>query len=142
MKRSVAVLMSVLALSTACALGQEGGAPKGEAKSPFEEVVKQMLETLDSVSATLATIHDEATAKAAEANLRKAAGKWHLVKEKSEKLPPPAKEEKERVAKEYKTKLEQAQKKLLGEVARVSAVPGGRAALLEIRDVLDKKSKQ
>ena len=74
-------------------------------------------------------------------DLRKAAGKWQLIKKKAEGLPPPSKEEKDRLAKQYKTKLEEAQKKLFGEVARVSAIAGGRQALLEISGVLEKKGK-
>ena len=101
-----------------------------------------MLETMDSLSTTLATVRDEASAKAAEPDLRKAADKWQLVKKNAALLPPPVKEEKDRVAKQYRAKLEQAQKKLFGEVARVSTVPGGRMALLQISAVLDKKSKQ
>jgi hypothetical protein len=138
MKRLAAILLSILALAAARGLGQES--PKGEAKAPFEEVVKQMIATMDSLTTTLATIRDEESAKAAQAHLRKAADKWQLVKKNADKLPPPEKQEKDRLAKEYKPKLEQAQKKLFGEVARVSAVPGGRAALLEIRAVLDKKA--
>jgi hypothetical protein len=138
MKCLAAIVVTIFALAAARGLGQE--APKGEVKTPFEEVVKQMIATMDSLTATLATIRDDESAKAAQADLRKAADKWQLVKKNADKLPPPEKQEKDRLAKEYKTKLEQAQKKLFGEVARVSAVPGGRAALLEIRAVLDKKA--
>jgi hypothetical protein len=89
----------------------------------------------------LTTIRDEDTARSAQPDLRKAAGKWQLIKKKAEGLPPPSKEEKDRLAKQYKSKLEEAQKKLFGEVARVSAIAGGRQALLEISGVLEKKGK-
>ena len=108
----------------------------------FEDVVKQMLDTMGSLTTTLATIRDDETAKSAQPDLRKAAGKWQLIKKKAEGLPPPSKEEKDRLAKEYRTKLEEAQKKLFGEVARVSTIPGGRAALLEVSSILGKKNKQ
>jgi hypothetical protein len=115
---------------------------QGGGKASFDDVIKQMLETMDSLSTTLATIRDEETAKVAQPDLRKAAGKWQLIKKKAEGLPPPSKEEKDRLAKQYKTKLEESQKKLFGEVARVSLLSGGREALLEISSVLDKKGKQ
>jgi hypothetical protein len=114
----------------------------GGAKGSFEDVVKQMLDVMGSLTTTLATIRDDETAKSAQPDLRKAAGKWQLIKKKAEGLPPPSKEEKDRLTKEYKTKLEEAQKKLFGEVARVSVIPGGRAALLDMSSVLGKKGKQ
>src|SRR4051812_44174818 len=105
------------------------GARAGDG-SRFEDIVKQMLGTMENLTSTLSTVRDEETAKAAIPELRKAAGLWATVKKKAEALPPPPKEEKDRLAKLYKTKLEEAQKKLFGEVQRVQAVPGGRAALL------------
>jgi hypothetical protein len=117
------------------------GARGGE-KTSFEDVVKQMLETMDSLTTTLATIRDEETARAAHPELRKTAGKWQVIKKKAEGLPPPSKEEKDRLSTQYKTKLEEAQKKMFGEVGRVGAIPGGREALLEISALLGKKSKQ
>lgn len=142
MKRWAALIMGALVVSTACVAGQDTGAPKGKDTSPFEEVIKGVLDTMDSLSKTLATIHDEASAKAAQEDLGKAADKWRLVKKKAEALPPPSKEEKDRLAKEYKTPLEKAQKKLLGEAARVRTIPGGRAALSRISAVLEKNSKK
>jgi hypothetical protein len=114
---------------------------KGGEKSQFEDVIKQVLDTMDSLKSTLATIQDEDTAKSARPVLHKTVEKWQLIKKKAENLPPPSKEEKDRLAKQYRTKLEDAQKKLFGEVGRVSAIPGGRDALLEISNVLDKKAK-
>ena len=122
-----------------CAAVPEG---HGGGKATFEDVVKQMLETMDSLTTTLATIKDGDTAKGAQPELRKIAGKWKLIKKSAEGLPPPAKEEKDRLTKLYKTKLEEAQKKLFGEAARVSAIPGGRDAILEISTVLEKKAKE
>ena len=96
----------------------------------------------DSLTATLATIRDEETAKGAQPELRKTAAKWKLIKQKAEDLPPPSRQEKDRLEKQYKMKLEEAQKKLFGEVARVRMVSGGREALLEISSVLEKKAKK
>jgi hypothetical protein len=136
MKTRIACLSALLVL-----LAFLPGARGGD-KAQFEDVVKQVLETMGSLTTTLLTIRDEETAKSAQPELRKTAGQWRLIKKQAEGLPPPSKEEKDRLAKQYKTKLEEAQKKLFGEVARVSIVPGGRAALLEISGVLEKKTKQ
>ena len=115
---------------------------QGGAKAGFEDIVKQMVQTMDTLTRTLGTIQDEETAKGARPELRKAAEKWHTIKKNAENLPPPSREERDRLAKEYKGKLEEAQKKLFVEVARVALVPGGKDALLEISGVLAKKSKQ
>jgi hypothetical protein len=132
MRNGIACLVTLIGLSAV---------PGGERVS-FEDVIKQMLGVMDSLTTNLASVRDEETASFARPELRKAAEKWQHIKKKAEGLPPPSKEEKDRLAKQYKTKLEEAQKKLFGEVGRVSAVAGGRAALLEISSVLDKKAKQ
>src|SRR5438270_13865634 len=111
-------------------------------KTQFEDIIKQMLEIMGGLTKTLATITDEETAKSSQPELHKAAGKWHVIKKKAKGLPPPSKEEKDRLAKQYKNKLEEAQKKLFSEVARVSVIPGGRQALLEISAVLENKDKE
>jgi hypothetical protein len=115
---------------------------RGGEKTQFEDIIKKMLETMGSLTTTLTTIRDEETAKTSQPDLRKAAEKWDVIKKKAKNLPPPSKEEKDRLTKEYRPKLEEAQKKLFAQVARVSAIPGGRQALLEISSVLDKKDKQ
>ena len=148
MKRRAVFLLGALMMSAACAwpaaivAGQDTAVPKSKSPSPFEDVIKGVLETMDSLSKALATIHDEPSAKAAQDDLRKAADKWRLVQKKAASLPPPAKEEKDRLAKEYKAPLEKAQKRFFGEVARVRTIPGGRAALLQISALLEKKSKK
>lgn len=135
MRTRIVGLLVVLNLCAVLPAARGGG-------KAFDDIVKQMLDTMDSLTQTLTTIQDEETAKAAQPDLRKTAAKWQLIKQKAEGLPPPTREEKDRLAKQYKVKLEEAQKKLFGEVGRVSAVPGGRQALLEISGVLEKKSKQ
>src|SRR5438128_1565125 len=112
MQKRIGCLVAVFSLLAALPGVEAGG------KAPFEEVIKQMLDTMDGLSTILGTIRDEETAKGAQPELRKAAGKWQLIHKKAEGLPPPPKEEKDRLAKQYKVKLEEAQKKLFGEVAR------------------------
>src|SRR5579862_884295 len=90
--------------------------------SPYEAVIKQTLESMESLTKTLKAIHDEDSAKGAKEELTKTAEKWQSIQKKAAELPPPGKEEKDRVAKLYKTKLEEAQKGLFGEVARVRSI--------------------
>jgi septal ring factor EnvC (AmiA/AmiB activator) len=132
----------VLSLTSLAILAVLSPTARSSGKTAFDDVVKQMIETMDSLTTTLATIRDEETAKAAVPELRKSAEKWQLVKKKAADLQPPSREEKDRLAKDYKKKLEEAQKKLFAEVGRVSLVPGGRPALMEISSVLDKKKKE
>lgn len=112
----------------------------GEAAS-HEEAVKQVLAVQDKITTALSKITSQETADAARPELQKSAKEFVALRAKIEKLPPPAPEEKSRLEKEYKGKLEAAQKKLFGEVIRVQNIPGGRAALQEIRGVLDKRMK-
>src|SRR5262249_11400258 len=125
---------AVVGLMVAVALVHGGAAS-------HEELVKQMLSNLDKMTATLTTITTQESADAARPELQKAAKEWVALRGQAEKLPPPSRMEKERLEKEYKGKLEAAQKKLYGEVTRVQNIPGGPAALKEIRGVLDKRMK-
>lgn len=116
-----------------------GAAQAGEAR--FEGVLKDLLGTLDMLSATLGGIRDQDTAKAAQPELRKSAVRWQALMKKAEDVAPPTKEERERLEKQYAQKLEEARKKLLGEVERVRSVPGGNEALKEISGVLKRKKE-
>jgi hypothetical protein len=124
-----------------------GGAASATAQevskiTPYETVIKQTLDTMDTLTKSLKSIRDENTAKSAKAELGKAAEQWQAVQKKSAELPPPSKEEKDRLAKLYKTKLEEAQKNLFGEAARVRNISGGPDVLLAISSILDKKAKK
>ena len=116
-----------------------GLAGAGDNAGKLEEVLKDTVGTLDKLTATLAGIKDEESAKAAKPELKATATRWVAIRKKAEGLKPPTKEEKQRLEKEYKGKLETAQKKLVAEIGRVKGVPGGPDALLEIAPVMDKK---
>ncbi len=105
-------------------------------ESPHELAVKQMLKSLDKLTMTLASIKDAATADAARPDLKKAAENWVDVKTKAGKLAPPEKAEKDRLAKEYKGKMDEALKKFLTEVGRVRILPAGQEVLMEIKAVV------
>ena len=107
-----------------------------------EAVLKETLGALEKLSATLAGIRDAETAKLAQSDLRKSADQWKALMKKAEELPPPNKEEKEKLEKAYAPKLEEARRKLFGEVDRVRSVAGGREALQVIDAVLNRKPKR
>ena len=132
MKSTVAMLAVILATLAGAAQ---------EAPPTHDEVVKQMLATLDKLTTTLEPIMNPQSAEAAKPELKKTAKSWLELRAKAEKLAPPTREEKTRLEKEYKGKIEAAQKKLFAEVFRVQNVPGGNEALKEIRGVLQKQMK-
>ncbi|MCS7045659.1 MAG: hypothetical protein NZO58_04820 [Gemmataceae bacterium] len=116
------------------AVGEE---KKGEEKKlTHDAVVRNMLDAIESITRTLTTVTDQESAAAAKGELAKIAKEWLALRAAAEKLPPPPREEKDRLEKEYKGKIEAAQLKLAAEVARVRNVPGGLEALQEIRSVL------
>jgi hypothetical protein len=109
--------------------------------TPQGAVVKEMLGVIDKLTMALAGIKDATTAEAAKPELRKLAKAWTVVRDKAEKTPPPSKEEKARLEKDFKSQMELAQRKLFGEVGRVRNIPGTRDALEEIRSVLTRAMK-
>lgn len=118
------------------ARGQEAGS-----EARLADILKEMMETMDKLTLQLEAIKDEDTAKASKDDLKKTTSVWLQIRKKAEKMRPPSKDEKDRLEKEYKGKLQAAQKKLFTEIARVKSVPGGPDALKEIRGLLDKSPK-
>jgi len=104
-------------------------------ETPHEQSLKKMLGTLDELTKTLSKVTDADTAQAERGNLRKAAKAWTEIKTKQAELPPPDKAEKDRLAKEYKGKLETALTKFFTEVGRVRGFPAGKDVLDEIKAV-------
>jgi hypothetical protein len=121
-------------------LAAAAGAPP-QGTPTHDDVIKQMLATLDRIATTLESITTQESADAAKPQLQKSSKEWLAVRAKAEKLPPPSREEKDRLEKEFKGKLDAAQKKLAGEVMRGKNIPGGPEALQEIRSVLIKQMK-
>jgi hypothetical protein len=130
MRSAWAGALGLMAFGLACAGAQEA--------SRYEDVLKEMIGTLDKISTTLANIKDRDSADAAAVELRKRAEEWDAVRKKATELPPPERPEKDRLAKAYRGRFDAAFKTLLGETTRVQAIPGGRAALQEIRSVMTK----
>jgi len=126
--------IAALLLLAGVSLGQENSGRR-------EAVVKGMIGFMEKLTRTLKTVQDEDTAKAVRPELKKSADEWTALRKLAENIPPPTKEEKEKdgLAKEYRGKLEEAHKKLLAEIARVSLLPGGNDALTEVRKILTAK---
>ena len=109
--------------------------------STHEQLAQKMLASLDKITQVLLTIDGEDVAKDAKPALRKAADSWIEARVQAAKLPPPEREEKERLVKIYRTKIDATLKKMFIEIQRVSVIPGGKDALTEIAGVLKKDEK-
>ena len=109
--------------------------------SPYEQTMQKMLSSLDKINTALKSIDTEETAKNAQPDLRKAADTWVEARARAAKLPPPERDEKERLTKLYKPKFDDALKRMVTEIQRVNVVPGGKEALKEIAGVLKKDGK-
>ncbi len=126
---SIVVILVSLTFVTA----QEG--------SPYEKALQKLVGSFESISTALKTIVDEDSAAAAKPDLKKAATLFFEARAAAAKLSPPEKDEKLRIEKTYKPKLEEAMKKMFPELIRVNAIPGGKDALKEITGVLKKDGK-
>jgi hypothetical protein len=124
-----------------CILLLAAGFASGTQGSPYEQALQQVVESFDKIAMSLKSIVDEESAAAAKPELRKSAASFLDARTKAAKLPPPEKDEKARLEKLYKPKLEASMKKMFTEVRRVEAIPGGKDALKEISAVLKKDSK-
>lgn len=133
MTRHVVCLASLLLASLFVVAGEV---------SPYEKALTQVVESFEKIGATLKTISDEEAAIAARPELRKSAEAYIKVRAQAAKMQPPEKDEKLRLEKRYKPKLEDAMKKMLIEVVRVQVIPGGKDALKEIAGVLTKDEKK
>jgi hypothetical protein len=128
--RTLSALAFLAAVSWA---GDDGGR--------FESVVKSMLGAMGKMTQVLTTITDEDTAKSARPELKKVAQEWSALRKRAEDTPPPTKQEKDRLAQAYKSKVEDAQKKLFNEIGRVQLIPGGKDALTELAKSLTPAKK-
>ncbi|MCI0456522.1 MAG: hypothetical protein L0Z62_06020 [Gemmataceae bacterium] len=114
---------------------------EGKTSSPHEEVVKDMLGTIEGILKVLATIQDEPSANAARPELKKAALRLQELRKRAADLKQPTKEEKQRLEKAYQGKMDEALKKLRGETIRVRGIPGGAEAVQEIAVAVSKDGK-
>jgi len=109
--------------------------------SAYEKSLMQVLDSFNKIGATLQKIVDEESATAAKLDLRKAADSFVEARAQAEKMQPPEKDEKVRLEKLFKAKLDESMKKMAAEARRVELLPGGKDALKEISGILKKESK-
>ena len=102
-----------------------------------EDALKQMIQSLGKMTATLGSVKDADSAQAARPELKKLVGGFVAVRAKADKLPPPEPAEKERLAKQYKGKMDDAIKKLLVEAGRLESVVGTKELLKDLRGALE-----
>jgi hypothetical protein len=131
--------MRFLGISLLTVSGLVAASAADAPQASYADVVKEMLDFVEKLTARLSAIQDEETAKSARPELAKAAASWQKILEKAGDMKPPTRAEKERLEKEYREKMRAAPKKLFAEIARVKGVPGGPDALKEISATLKKK---
>lgn len=112
----------------------------GEA-SPYEKALEKVVQSFDKISDSLKTIIDEDSANTAKPELRKAADAFIAVRAKADQMQPPEKDEKIRLEKLFKPKMDASMKRMFTEMVRVELIPGGKEALKEISGVLKKPAK-
>lgn len=98
----------------------------------------KLFESLSGIVKSLEMITDEVSAKAQQPELKTLAQTFLSTRKLSESLPPPSNDQRDRLARAYRPLFEQNRKALLAQIARVQRVPGGLAALQEIRAVFER----
>lgn len=113
----------------------------GKAASTQEEVVKEMLATLEQVLKVLGTIQDQPSAAAARPELKKSADRLADLRKQAREIRQPTREEKDRIEKQYQGKFDAVLQKLRTESIRVKGIPGGAEAIKELAVAPEKKQK-
>jgi hypothetical protein len=126
--------LGVMAVSAWLVVASPAGEP-----SPYEQIVKDMLNTVAQITEVLSGISDEDSAKAAAPKLKDQADKMLQLRKQAEQTKQPDKTEKDRLAKEYAPKFEMAVKKMRDQGVRVKGIPGGAEALRELAVLEEKK---
>jgi hypothetical protein len=100
-----------------------------------ESLVKQTVAVMDETTQALATVKDEASARAAVPRLEALVRRRKLIEEKITTVKTPPQAEQVELQKKYAARLAEVTAQLMQEAMRVSAVPGGQVAL----DAMDPK---
>ena len=107
----------------------------GCAPDDAESLVKQTVAVMDETAQAMATVKDEASARAAVPRLQALARRRKLIEEKIATVKTPSQADQVELQKKYAARLAEVTGKLMQESVRVSAVPGGAGAL----DAMDPK---
>jgi hypothetical protein len=118
------------------------GSPASQ-QPPYEDIVKNMLATVEQIGDILATItvNDKSSAETATPQLKTAADKLLKLRQQANDSKQPNLTEKDRLAKLYAPKFEIAFKRLREETLRVKSIdiPGVEEALQELASLNEKK---
>src|SRR5262249_56779270 len=85
----------------------------------FDKATAELIKIFKSTADTLATIKDEASAKAAAPKLKKVGEELRALQKKMQDLGQPTKDQKEKLKEKYKKDMEAAQSNLYKELRRV-----------------------
>jgi hypothetical protein len=107
----------------------------GCASDDADSMVKQSIEALDETAQAMATVKDEASARAAVPRLQALAKRRRAIEEKTAAVKTPSPAGQAELQKKYAVRLTGATTRLMTEALRVSTVPGGTIAL----DAMDGK---
>jgi hypothetical protein len=97
-----------------------------------EGMMQETLGLMNDMTSTLASIKDEASAKAAIPKLQELANKGEDIKKRAEAMKTSnklTKEDEEALKKKYEPQLKEATEKLMKETFRVATVPGAADAM-------------
>jgi hypothetical protein len=108
----------------------------------YEEVIKQTLSSLNQMTKALEPVKDEPSAKAALADLKKAAEQFIAVRKKAEQLNQPDLSAKDELDKKYKKQLVKAVLEFRAKVREVQEVPGSQELLKILEPVLKSGKKK
>lgn len=134
MRNSALLATGLLLAASACVFGQPGN--QTGKTSPYEEVVVQLMTSMEKMTKALADVKDGPTAEAALPQLKQAAAQFVDVRKKSEQLKQPDKAEKDRITAKFQKKMAEVSQKLSSEVRRISGISGAQPVLKEIQEVL------
>jgi VIT1/CCC1 family predicted Fe2+/Mn2+ transporter len=113
-----------LAWTLSLGLLTPGGEAAKEEKTPsYEAVVQEVLTATEQLAAALAKVQDEASAQAARPELQQAVERLLTARRWASKMPQPKEQERDRLIKQYASKLEDAVTRYYQERRRVARLP-------------------
>ena len=107
----------------------------------YESLAAASMENTKQLVATLDTIKDEATAKAAKPKLKTLLEKMNDLNQRQAKLPAPTEADAKAIDAKYGKEMEELQMKMAGHMMRISFDPKIRAELADLDEVMRKAQK-
>ena len=134
MRKTILLATGWMLAAGASIFGQPGN--QTGKTSPYEEVVVQLMTSLEKMTKLLVEVKDGPSAEAARPQLKQAAAEFVDIRKKSEKLKQPDKAERDRITAKYQKKLAEVVQKLSSEVRRVGGIIDARSVLKEVDEFL------